>query len=195
MFSFFRRRQKQELQSVESLITEVLPIIKVGVDSNSTDPFEVTDNGPVYKRICGDLICFFGIDRGAYFELILRTHLPDRISIDDLEKTARENLVRKIEGNTKIHQTTFGGIGFSCGGEFEASLLIVPDIWEAVVERLGSPLFFAVPSKELIAFVSSKNDTSLNGLRDMVMQVHNREEKPLSKHIFLYEDGKMSVAE
>ena len=98
-------------------------------------------------------------------------------------------MLNYIGDKTQIHNTDFGGIGFSCGGDYEASLLTLPEIFSAVNDKLGNSIIFAVPSKDLIVFVNANNPSDIKGLEKMIDEIHKDGERLLSKKLFTYEDG------
>lgn len=175
----------------------IYPVIKVQTnDNNSETVIKMTEeNEPVFKKIAGDLLCFYGIDKETHFELVLKKDLPKTVSKEKLDSISQENLLKEIENNLKIHQTEFGRYGFTCGGEYEAALLTLPEIWNLVVERLGKSIVFNVPSKDLIMFVNSENLKGIEDLKNVNNEIHNDGERLLSKYLFIYEDGKIEVFE
>jgi uncharacterized protein YtpQ (UPF0354 family) len=133
-----------------------------------------------------DLLCFYGVDKGSHFELILQRQLPENIGIEELDKYAHDNLLNYISGKTNIQQTAFGGIGFTCGGEYEAALVTIPEIWDMVFERLGDSVVFAVPAKDMIVFVNAANQPAIDGLKNLVDKIHEGGDLLLSRQLFTF---------
>jgi len=192
VFNLFGQDGKTE-KEFKKIKTLIFPVIKVKT-TNSTEPsIELKgENTPVFRQIAGDLLCFYGINKGGHYELILQKQLPTNVGLDSLDQISRENLLNEIGSKTKIHKTNFGGIGFSCGGDNEAALLTLPEIWDMVKERIGNNIVFGVPSKDLIVFVNGDKETEIKGLQDLINEVHSSGEKLLSKKLFVYRDGKIS---
>jgi len=139
------------------------------------------------------LLCLYGIDRGNFFELMLQRQLPENRTAEELHKIAQNNLLKFIETKLQIHKTDFGGYGFTCGGEYEAALLTLPEIWNLIVERLGNTIVFGVPSKDMIVFVNSNNQTDIEGLEKLILEIHAGGGKLLSKHLFKFEKGNIEL--
>mgnify|MGYP002349230985 FL=1 len=193
MFSLFgQNKTDKEFNKISG---KIYPVIKVQTVQNESDSvFKMSgENEPVFRKIAGDLLCFYGIDRGTHFELLLKRNLPETISQEKLDSIAQENLAKEIENKLMIQETDFGGYGFTCGGEFEAALLTLPGIWELVVERLGISIVFIVPSKDLFMFVSSENVDGIEGLKKVNNEIHKGGESLLSNQLFKYENGHIEL--
>ncbi len=195
MFNLFgQNKTKKEFNSISG---KIYPVIKIQTTDIETETAIKTssENEPIFRKIAGDLLCFYGIDKETNFQLLLKKDLPQTISLEKLDSISQENLSKKIENNLKIHPTEFGGYGFTCGGEYEAALITLPDIWELLVEKLGASIAFIVPSKDLIMFVQSDSKDGIEGLRNINKEIQKNGEQLLSKHLFKYENGKIELFE
>ena len=195
MFNLFGQNKTDK--EFKKIADKIYPVIKVKINSNENQPVieMIGENEPIFKKIAGDLLCFYGIDKGTHFELLLKKNLPKSISIEKLDSISQENLLKEIEDKLQIHQTEFGGYGFTCGGEYEAALLTLPGIWKIVIERLGNSIVFNVPSKDLIMFVSSDNKKGIEELKNVNNEIHKSGERLLSRNLFKYENGKIELYE
>ncbi len=193
MFNIFGQKSKVD-KEFNKISSKVFPVIKVEVSDNNGADFELKGGDqPVFKKIAGNLLCFYGVDKGTHFELLLQRQLPENIGTDELDQYAHDNLLNFINDKTQIHQTAFGGLGFSCGGDHEAALLTLPEIWNMIIDKLGASIVFAVPSKDLIIFVSADSQEGIDGLNKIVEEIHTDGERLLSKTLFTYKDGKIEV--
>ena len=195
MFNLFGQGTKSNVdKEFKKITSKIYPVIKVATSDTQNANLELKgDDQPVFKKFAGDLLCFYGIDKGSHFELLLKRQLPENMSIEQLDKYAHDNLLNFIGGKTKIHKTEFGGLGFSCGGDHEAALLTLPEIWEMIIGRLGTSIVFAVPSKDMIVFVNADKQADIDGLKAMVNEIHKDGERLLSKELFTYKDGIIEV--
>lgn len=189
--------QKKADKEFNKVADKIYPVIKVQTfETDDSNVLKMTgDDEPIFTKLSGDLLCFYGIDRGSNFELLLKRNLPESVTIEKLDSLAIENLIKEIGGNLKIHQTDFGGFGFTCGGNYEAALFKLAGIWELITERLGDSIIFIVPSKDLIMFVKSGDQNGISGLKSIIEEVHNGGDRLLSKHLFKYENGKIDLYE
>ena len=195
MFGLFGQNKREK--EFDKISEKIYPVIKVQTVQNESDSvLKISgENEPVFKKIAGDLLCFYGIDKGTHFELLSKRNLPKTISQEKLDSISQENLLKEIENKLMIHKTDFGGYGFTCGGEFEAALLTLPGVWALILERLGKSIVFNVPSKDLIMFVSSDNLVGIEGLKSVNRKTFKGGERLLSNQLFKYENGKIELFE
>jgi uncharacterized protein YtpQ (UPF0354 family) len=188
VFTLFGQSAKAKIdKEFEKINSKIYPVIKVELSDNTQADLELSDDDkPVFKKIVGDLLCFYGVDKGSHFELILQRQLPENIGIEELDKYAHDNLLSFISDKTCIQQTAFGGIGFTCGGEYEAALVTMPEIWDMVFERLGDSVVFAVPAKDMIVFVNAAHQPAIDGLKNLVDKIHDGGDLLLSRQLFTF---------
>lgn len=187
MFNLFG--QSTKLQKKD--LTKIFPVIKISQSTDSiTFNFKNNDE-PVFRKFAGDLLCFYGIDMGTHFSLILKKQLPEDISLEELDELAHKNLVKGYRKKIEMHETDFGGIGLTCGGDFEASLITINGVLDIMVEELGINLILAVPAKDFILFVNGDDQKAIDGLKQMISEIHKDGENLLSKKLYIYKDGKV----
>lgn len=174
---------------------KIFPVIKVSQSTDDATFAFKKNEKPVSKKIAGDLYCYYGIDKGTHSSLILEKQLSAEINLEKLDEIARENLIKDYRKKIEMHFTDFGGIGLTCGGDYEASLITVNGVLDIMVEELGDNLIFAVPSKDLLVFVNGDDQKAIDGLKQMIDEVHRDGEQLLSKLLFTYKDKKIEVVE
>jgi|SRR5690606_4014592 len=189
-FNIFGQNAKEK--DFKKISSKIFPVIKVEGGGNTTSYIEFTDETqPVFKKIAGDLLCFYGIDRGTHFELILKKQLPESVDLEKLHGIAEENLQKEYRKQIELHETNFGGYALSCGGEHEAALITIGGVLDIMVEELGENLVFAVPAKDLIFFVNGNNPEEIKSLKNIIEEVHQDGERLLSKKLYTYRNGKI----
>jgi uncharacterized protein YtpQ (UPF0354 family) len=171
----------------------IFPIVKAQLENEFSIMKLNNDDEPLYRKISGDLLCFYGIDRGSHFELLLRKQIPKNMNIEEIEKIALGNMIKIINNELQVQQTAFGAIGLTCGGTHEAALMLLPEVWEIMKEKIGDMIAFAVPSKDLFICVNAMDDVQVNELKRLIEQVHNGGEFLLSKKIYKYQNDKIAV--
>ena len=137
-------------------------------------------------------MCLFGINKGSYFEIIKKSNISDSINITVLDKIARQNLLNEIGKKIQLQQTDFGAFGFTCGGEYEAALITLPEIWEIVIQKLGSNIVFCVPSKDICLFASENDLSAIKKLKEIIDKIHANGDHVLSKKLYLFKQGQIS---
>ena len=194
MFNVFGQGKDKSEKEFNKNKAKIFPVVKVETSGGSGKTIEFTaENQPVFKKIAGDLLCFYGIEKSDNFVLLTKSQIPSTISMDDLDNIAKENLLSEVQKNLKIHKTDFGGLGFTCGGNHEATLILLPEIWGVLIEKLGENIVFGVPAKDMSIFVNADQIDSLNKLQEMINDIHKDGSRLLSKKMFRYKDGQIEV--
>ncbi len=194
MFNIFGQGKDKSEKEFNKSGAKIFPVVKVETSGGSGKTIEFTaENQPVFKKIAGDLLCFYGIEKADNFVLLTKSQIPSTISMDDLDSIAKENLLTEVQKNLKIHKTDFGGLGFTCGGNHEAALILLPEIWGVLIEKLGENIVFGVPAKDMSIFVNSDQIDSVSKLQEMINDIHKDGSRLLSKKMFKYKDGQIEV--
>lgn len=109
------------------------------------------------------------------------------LSDDQLYKLAVSNMTSKV-GPLQLHSAE-NYHAFSCGGLFEATLLLVDSVWERVERELtdGESIVAAVPAKDLLFFTSRSNERGLSELRELLAKIAADGNLTLSRHLFTRE--------
>ena len=194
MFNIYGQGKDKSEKEFNKIKSRIFPVVKVETSGESGKTMEFTaENQPVFKKIAGDLLCFYGIDKGDNFVLLTKSQIPSSISMDDLDNIAKENLLEEVQRNLKIHKTDFGGLGFTCGGNHEAALILLPEIWGVLIEKLGENIVFGVPAKDMSVFVNADQTDSVSKLQEMINDIHKDGSRLLSKKLFKYKAGQIEV--
>ena len=179
--------QNKELTQKEA--DKIFPIIKVSDTIYKEDLNFKENEFPIYKKIAGDLVCFYAVDNGKYLTLINKNNLPSVLTFEDFDELAKDNLINNYIKKIKTHETNFGGLGISCGGDYESSFLLINEVLDIMVEELGENIIFAVPSKDIIVFINGNDPKALDGLKKMIEEIHKNDGKLLSKKLYSYQKG------
>ena len=92
--------QKKVDKEFKKVSYKIYPVIKVQTfETDDSNVLKMTgEDEPVFTKLMGDLLCFYGIDRGSNFELLLKRNLPESVAIEKLDSLATENLIKEIAG-------------------------------------------------------------------------------------------------
>lgn len=114
------------------------------------------------------------------------------LSDDALYELALSNLRRQL-GNLKMHSVG-NYFAFTCGGLFEATLMLLDEVWERTERELtdGDTVVAAVPAKDLIFFAARSNETGLNEIRALLERIEADGNLNLSRHLFARQNGTWS---
>jgi uncharacterized protein YtpQ (UPF0354 family) len=106
----------------------------------------------------------------------------------DLRALAVKNLLRilpKIE--RRQHDDAFSII--SAGGDYEASLLLVDDIWSSGEIKVEGDIVVAVPARDVLLVTGSRSRKGLKAVRAMAAELAKGQYR-LTETLFVYRNGK-----
>ncbi len=146
------------------------------------------EESPVERSFLGDLIIFYAFDLGDQFELVsngVRTKLG--ISEEELH----EHAIRNLRGLNLDIQTHRGErlVMLTAGGNFEATLLLLPHVWTSVAEMVSGEIVASVPARDIILFTGDANPENLAELRKLTSRALEKAEKPLSRNFLRRSDN------
>ena len=132
-----------------------------------------------------DVGVFYVFDTGEQFTLAQKDMLPEGMTEDELYETACRNLWNDVEFH--IQQGTYGGWGVICGGNFEASSILLLNIMNTIGEQYGGDFYFAVPARDMMVTAKVGDEEQLKGLEQIIDNIFADGECQLSKTIFKWE--------
>ncbi|MFO1436719.1 MAG: DUF1444 family protein [Verrucomicrobiaceae bacterium] len=141
------------------------------------------DDSPVETTLAADIIIMYAYDMGAYFEIISNSELKRLgLTVQELHKVALANLdslnleVRAHE-NGRVRMLT-------AGGDFEATLLLLPYVWDSVASMVQGDVVAAIPARDLIFFTGTGDREGLSEMRSLTSKMLEQADKPLSRYFF-----------
>jgi uncharacterized protein YtpQ (UPF0354 family) len=141
------------------------------------------DDSPVERLFLADVVIFYAFDLGSRFEIVSYRMLRELgVTDSDLHEKAKGNL-RALNLEVKAHQGA-GYVMLTAGGNFEATLLLLPEIWESVAEMVKGDVIASVPSRDVLIFTGAANDEDIAILRSATSKVLEQADKALSRAFF-----------
>jgi uncharacterized protein YtpQ (UPF0354 family) len=77
----------------------------------------------------------------------------------------------------------------TAGGNFEASLLLLNEIWDQQAQRVDGELVASVPSRDVVMFTGSHSQAGLTELRAVVHRIHSSGSYPISETLLVWRHG------
>jgi uncharacterized protein YtpQ (UPF0354 family) len=149
------------------------------------------EDSPILKDIGHGLLVGYLVDEGQHYSYVQQKHLEAAgISESELHSSAVNNL--RAVAEQKLEVKTYGSMYIALmGGDFEASLILVPDFWSAWYGHLSQNGFVAAfPARDLLAFGDIENPNVVPELRAMCERVNNSEtDHPLTNQLFTNVNG------
>jgi uncharacterized protein YtpQ (UPF0354 family) len=195
MFPLFGKKKPQTasshpLDSRQETLQRIIPVVKaVEHESSDATPIDLPpEDLPVSRPLVADLITLYAEDFPDRFVFVSQRRMEQlRLTPNELHALALENLSGRlpeiqIHGESPRHMIT-------CGGNFEATLLLHNNLWDAIAGSLPGYPMVAVPARDLL-FVSGSD---WNGAYQFLSELANKELEDkrytLSKQVFIRKDG------
>ena len=145
----------------------------------------------VFDTLADDLIVAYGEDRPNYIRYVVATDLKKAgIQRDKLRTLAIENL-RQILGRVRFLEID-GTYRAHAGGVYEASLLLLPDMWTRDRFRVRGEIVVALPTRDLLLVTGSEDAKGLASIRAIVKDRFDRGAYGISPNLYVYRDGKLT---
>ncbi|MBX7248394.1 MAG: DUF1444 family protein [Caulobacteraceae bacterium] len=162
--------------------------VRADLRFTDTDP-----NAPLATSLGHGLGVIYVVDEGDHYAYLNNRDLAasgldmerlHTIALDNLAKLASQSLNRSSDG--EIHTLLMGG-------DFEASLILLDDLWEHTFADLAPNGFVvAIPARDMLAFTDAQSGNGAAHLRRIVRGVAERRQLEITP--FLYRrDGRSWV--
>ena len=152
------------------------------------------DEFPAHRSLGNGLTCYYLLDRGEIFEYVLSGQLQEHAeTIDSLHWKAVANLASLASANLLVrsYQDIFVAL---MGGNFEASLLLVDELWDETYSHVVENDFVAViPQRDILAFCDSESDAGKAQLFETIARIWPSEDHLLSDKLYRRVDRRWDV--
>jgi hypothetical protein len=144
--------------SYEDVKDRILPMVVGGT------PDEESPDSVVAQPLVEGLMVAYAIDNDRTIAYISRRRFADwGVSIEQLHKTAMENLVGKSESIAAHAATDENGnvnlILFQTMDGYDASRILLPTLHERLREHLGSPFVAGIPNRDILLCFRDDEET------------------------------------
>lgn len=158
----------------------------VAPDDNSEVVVLSHNDSPVLKHIGHGLLVAYLVDEDQYYSYVQQRDLEAAgISENELHSSAVNNL--RAIAEQKLQVKTYGRMYVALmDGNFEASLILLPDFWSAWYGHLSPQGFVAAfPARDLLAFGDPEIPSVVSELQAMCKRVTSSEiDHPLTNQLF-----------
>lgn len=163
----------------------------------SADPRPVlslnADDSPVLTKFASGLLTAYVVDNGESFSYVQGRDLHEAgIREEELYHQAVQNLALIAEDKVTIRQS--GPIwALFLDGNFEASLMLLGDLWTSGLREYARDPVVAVPARDILAFCELGSTTGILELQAVVNRVWPSGDHLLTKNLYRLKDGKWCV--
>lgn len=162
-------------------LDQVVPRIYVALpDSGAADVTLSKADSPVERRVVADLLIFYAFDVGSHYEIVSHGDL-ERLAVtaDELHERALLNL-RELKLEVRAHKGD-RIMMLTAGGNYEATLVLLPEIWESVSTMVSGQIVASVPARDVLYFTGDAERENLADMRRWTSKAIEQVDKPLSR--------------
>ncbi|TLM73372.1 DUF1444 family protein [Microbulbifer harenosus] len=129
------------------------------------------EDAPFCLNYSDDFSVFFLCDCGDHYAVMQEKHFKESsFSADELLAIGIGNL-RAVADEIKINQNE-GLLYFSGSGDFEASLLLVPEIWsDWLAEYCPNGYVAAIPARDILVVSDKHNESGIEKLISIIERI------------------------
>ena len=123
-------------------------------------------------------------------------HLPElELAEHELRAQAVANLWAAHD-HIRVHGIPGSGhLLLTCGGNYEASLLLVDELWEQLAPHLQGDPVVAVPTRDVVALVGSEDLEPLAAIRAAAGRIYDQGSYPVWPNLLVRREGRWTELE
>jgi len=145
------------------------------------------EDAPVITSCFENLSICYIVDSGDSYSYVQNRHLIEEgITCDELHQIGLRNLLRLIgRRNSKVerHGNLFA---FLAGGDFEASAILLPNLWDkSFREYVSGEYACVVPARDVLAFCDATSERGIAELHGVINRVWATGDHLVSKNVFV----------
>lgn len=183
-----QQRQKQVDRS------RIIPIIKdrgwlveIANSLKSRGLNSIPDN--VFEELTDELVVVYAEDTPTNIRYLTLANLQESgLTQAQLRPLAVKNLGR-ILPQVEIHKGALVSM-ITAGGNFEATLLALPDIWQDLEQHVDGDIVVAIPTRDLLLLTGSKTPGGIAKLRELAAKAYRNSSYQLTETLFVRSKGR-----
>lgn len=143
-------------------------------------------DSPVVRTLTNGLCICYIVDKGNSFQYVQNRHLAeDNISVEQLHSIGLDNLTKEA-GKGKLRVQPYGNIfAVLMGGNFEASLIILDDLWDKHFRQfVKGDYAVAIPNRDILSFCDMASEAGIRELCQLISRSHTTGDHPISDSIY-----------
>ena len=142
----------------------------------------------VFEDLNEDLVIVYAVDHPNRIRFLGPTELgKSGLQRSELRALAIDNL-RRILPKPELTEGPLISL-ITAGGDYDASLLLFPEIWSGGSIQVDGDIVVAVPSRDVLLISGSENAAGMAKLRELATQTMLESPYRLTDRLFVFRDG------
>jgi len=122
---------------------------------------------PYHEQLNSELVVLYAFDSPSALRFVSKEDIEELgIDMGELRKIAIKNLLGRLPSMSREGDNSLSML--SAGGHFEASLLLVEDIWNSSNFPVNGKIVVFVPSRDVVLITGSEDQQGLDQAREIV---------------------------
>lgn len=174
-------------------LSDVVPLIKpidFFDDIKSMAAKTGKDNSFAYKKYNEQLMIAFAQNNDMGLNFLLNADVKKLgISMDSLMNISLQNLGKLL---TDVQYKSYGNGLYSvlAGGNFEASLILVPAVWSREKFNIHGNFVIAIPARDVLLITGSADAISIAKIKETTAKLYVTGDHPISPDLFKWNGTK-----
>lgn len=147
-------------------------------------------DSPVVKDLGNGLCVVYLVDQDEGLVYVQNRHLTGtKLTSDGLHELGLHNLAERAAGKARMQQ--HGPVNaILADGMFEASLILLDDLWDNTLAELAPNGFVvALPARDVLAVCDAKSEQGIEGLRSLTQRVFKSGNNLLTADLYWRQNG------
>jgi uncharacterized protein YtpQ (UPF0354 family) len=170
----------------------IVPVIKDRqwlVDYRNTLKAQGYEQEPLAESYNNEIVIVYAHDEPKRMRYLMAQE-DIGIERDKLREAAVENLRRILP---KIEMGIVGDVSIiSAGGDYDASLLLLDDIWSGGQIKVNGDIVVAIPARDVLLVTGSRSRNGLKAIRELAAKYVATEPHRLIDTLFVYRNGRFT---
>ena len=186
---------KETSQAID--LSRAIAYLKVAITDNLGKAFKLSfEDSMVLRDLGNGLVVTYVVDQNDCFHFVQQRHLQQSgLTEEALHKQAMDNLANFSRSNLQVRNHS-QILAFLCGGNFEASLLLVDGLWDkGIAHAIKAPYIAAIPARDILAVCSAESRDGIRELREIVSRITPGGDHLLTTALYIRENGMWRIYE
>jgi uncharacterized protein YtpQ (UPF0354 family) len=145
----------------------------------------------VFEEFADELVIVYAEDTPTSIRYLTKASLKELgLTQVELRPLAVQNLGRLLP-NVEIHKGPLVSM-VTAGGNFEASLMALSDIWEDLRTQVDGDIVVAIPARDLLLVTGSKTPGGVAKLRELTAKAYRESSYQLTTSLFVRSNGRFA---